>query len=87
MLKTLTCIYAAQAEFYKQLSEIIKNYKEVLLFGPTDAKVELHNILKANHLFANIKIDVKQADKMTEHQEHAFVREHFAPHKFHPHAI
>lgn len=74
-----------QAEYYKKLGEVIRNYDEVLLFGPTDAKVELFNILKADHLFAKIKIDVKQADKMTEHQEHAFVRDHFAPHKFHPH--
>lgn len=71
-----------QAAFYKKLSEVIRNYKEVLLFGPTDAKSELHNLLKTNHLFEDIKIEVKQADKMTENQEHAFIREHFAPQKF-----
>ena len=27
--------------------------------------------------FDNIKIEVKNADKMTENQEHAFVKEHF----------
>ena len=76
-----------QSEYYKKLGDIIINYKEVLLFGPTDAKVELFNMLKANHLFSNIKIVVKQADKMTEHQQHAFVREHFSPHQFHAHAL
>jgi nitrogenase subunit NifH len=67
-----------QAGYYKKLGEIIKNYKEVLLFGPTEAKVELFNILRSNHLFANIKIEVKKADKMTENQEIAFVREYFS---------
>jgi nitrogenase subunit NifH len=67
-----------QAGYYKKLGEIIKNYKEVLLFGPTEAKVELFNILRINHLFANIKIEVKKADKMTENQEIAFVREYFS---------
>jgi hypothetical protein len=67
-----------QAAYYKQLGEIIKKYEEVILFGPTNAKTELLNILRADHLFEKIKIDVKQADKMTENQEHAFVREYFS---------
>lgn len=67
-----------QSAYYKQLGEVIKNYEEVILFGPTNAKVELFNTLKADHLFEKIKITIKQADKMTENQEHAFVREHFS---------
>jgi len=67
-----------QSAYYKRLGETISHYDEVLLFGPTDAKVELFNILKADHLFNHIKINVKQADKMTEHQQHAFVKENFS---------
>ncbi len=66
-----------QAAYYKKLGEVIKNYSGVILFGPTDAKVELFNILKADHHFANIKIEVKQTNKMTENQQHAFVKEYF----------
>ena len=69
-----------QAEYYKKIGEAVKNYEEVLLFGPTDAKVELFNILKADRRFSGIKIDVKQTDKMTEHQQHAFIREYFSQH-------
>ena len=67
-----------QSEYYKKLGDIIKNYEGVILFGPTEAKVELFNILKTDHHFKKIKIEVKQADKMTENQQHAFVREHFS---------
>lgn len=66
-----------QAEYYKKLGEVIKNYEEVILFGPTSAKVELSNILKADHLFSKIKIEVENTDKMTEYQQHAFVKNHF----------
>ena len=69
-----------QKAYYKELGNIIKNYEEVLLFGPTNAKAELHNLLKEDHHFADIQIQVKQADKMTEHQQHAFVKEHFSRH-------
>ena len=67
-----------QAAYYKQLSAIIKNYDPVLLFGPTEAKTELLNILRADHHFEKIKIEVKQTDKMTDNQQHAFVKEYFS---------
>ena len=67
-----------QKEFYNHLEEIIRDYTNVLLFGPTDAKTELFNIIRADHRFADIKIDVLNADKMTENQQHAFVKKHFS---------
>ncbi len=69
-----------QSAYYKRLGKSILNYDEVILFGPTDAKVELYNILHADHHFDKVKIEVKQTDKMSEHQQHAFVREHFSKH-------
>lgn len=69
-----------EAEYYKKLGDKIRNYEEVLLFGPTDAKVELLNILRKDHRFEKIKIEIKQTDKMTENQQHAFVKEHFSRH-------
>jgi hypothetical protein len=64
--------------YYKELGELIRGYDDVLLFGATNAKVELYNLLKKDHRFEKIKIEVKQTDKMTENQEHAFVMEHFS---------
>lgn len=69
-----------QSEYYKKLGDIIINYNDVILFGPTDAKLELLNILRADHHFENIKLEIEQADKMTQNQQHAFVREHFSRH-------
>lgn len=66
-----------QSEFYQNLGAIIRNYDEVLLFGPTDAKVELFNILRADARFEKINIEIEQADKMTENQQHSFVKKHF----------
>jgi Lhr-like helicase len=66
-----------QSDYYKKLAEIIQRYQEVIIFGPTSAKVELYNLLKADHHFDAIKINIKQAQKMTEPEEHAFVRKYF----------
>jgi len=66
-----------QSAYYKKLGDTIKDYDEVILFGPTDAKTELFNLLKADHHFDKIKIGVKQTDKMTENQQHAFVKDYF----------
>ena len=67
-----------QSEYYKTLGETIKNFDEVMLFGPTDAKAELLNILKADNRFSKIKFESLQADKMTENQEQAYVKAHFS---------
>ena len=67
-----------QHAYFMNLGNVIKNYDHVILFGPTDAKVELANLLKTDHHFDRIKIEIVDADKMTENQQHAFVREHFS---------
>ena len=69
-----------EANYYQQLGAIIRNYESVILFGPTEAKVELFNILKANRDFEKIEISVHNSDRMTENQEHAFVKEYFSGH-------
>ncbi|MBB6002596.1 hypothetical protein [Arcicella rosea] len=66
-----------QRRFYDELGDIIKKYDEVILFGPTDAKVELLNILEKNHHFDKINISIEEADKMSENQRHAFVKSFF----------
>jgi hypothetical protein len=64
--------------YYKKLEDAIKDYEEVVLFGPTTAKNELLNLMNVDHHFENIKIEIKHADKMTTNQQHAFVKGYFA---------
>ena len=69
-----------KADCYKQLGEEIIHYKEVILFGPTDAKLELLNLLIADNRFAHLKIRIQYNNEMTENQEHAFVKDYFSQH-------
>ncbi|MEI9921415.1 MAG: hypothetical protein WDO14_21910 [Bacteroidota bacterium] len=66
-----------QAEYYRALGTIIHQYESVVLFGPTEAKSELFNILNSDHHFSKVRIHVEKADKMTENQQHAFVKNYF----------
>jgi stalled ribosome rescue protein Dom34 len=63
--------------YYKNIADAILKFDNVLLFGPTNAKTELHNYLNTNLHFKDIKIEVKSADKMTDNQQDAFVKKHF----------
>ena len=63
--------------YFRKLGDLILENDEVILFGPTEAKNELLNVLKENHLFDKIKIEVESADKMTDIQMTDFVKEHF----------
>jgi hypothetical protein len=66
-----------RSDYFKRLSSVIRGFDEVILFGPTDAKSELHNLLKDDHHFDKIRIEVKPADKMTENQQQAYVKKYF----------
>ena len=65
------------SNYYTKISDVIRKYEQVLIFGPTGAKSELFNLLDADHLFDDIKIETKDTDKMTENQMHALIKEHF----------
>jgi stalled ribosome rescue protein Dom34 len=66
-----------QHAYYKKIGDAIKQYDAVVLFGPTHAKEELANFLKEDKHFEKIKIDIRHADKMTDNQQHAFVKDYF----------
>ena len=63
--------------YYKEIADEILNYDHVLLFGPSDAKAELHNYLNKDLHFKDIKIDVKSTDKMHDNEKQIFVKNHF----------
>jgi hypothetical protein len=44
-----------RAEYFKALGQVIKNYPEVLLFGPTTAKSKLFNTLFGDQQFSRIR--------------------------------
>ena len=64
-------------EYYHVLSDRLKNYDDILLFGPTSAKDELYNKLNADKHFAGKNIRVEAADKLTENQMVAKVKSYF----------
>jgi len=65
------------SNFFKKIAKVIMDYDNVLLFGPTDAKVELFNNLQSEHKNYKIKIEIRNTDKLTENQKIAFVKNHF----------
>lgn len=67
-----------QYDFYKQIAESILDYKEVLLFGPTDAKVKLFDILSEDPRFLKIKVSVQKTEKLPEEEQTIFVNNFFS---------
>jgi hypothetical protein len=56
---------ALQESYFKKIGENILQYKYVFLFGPTNAKVELHNYLIRNSNFKGVKIILESTDKIS----------------------
>lgn len=66
------------SEYYKKIGQAIKNYKRVILFGPTNAKVDLFDFLSEDENFLKIKFEIKHTDQMTPNQQHTFIKEYFS---------
>lgn len=66
-----------QSGYYLEISDIIRNYDQVVLFGPSNFKNELFKLLEFDHDFDNIKIQNVNTDKMTDSQLHNFVIEYY----------
>ena len=64
-------------QYYTEIGDVLKKYDKVILFGPTDAKLELYNFLKTDHHFDKINIAIKDADKMTSKQLVVYVKNFF----------
>lgn len=67
-----------QQVFYKSLMELIREYDEVLLYGSSNAKTELYNLIREDHRFNTIKIETKSAPKMSFKEQHAFIVDYFS---------
>jgi stalled ribosome rescue protein Dom34 len=56
----------------------IKKANDVVVFGPAEMKKELAKFVRSKNDMANIKLEVKTADNMTDNQRVAWVKEYFA---------
>lgn len=63
--------------YYQEIADVVLRYDHVLLFGPTNAKTELLNYLNKDLHFRDIIIDLESADKMTDNEKYALVKNHF----------
>jgi len=65
------------SQYYHDIANRLNDYDEVYLFGPTTAKDELRNHLKADKHSAYKTIHVQHADQLTENQMVAKVKQFF----------
>ena len=64
-------------DYYNKISEAIKNYKQIILFGPSCAKIEFFDVLSEDERFLKMKVEIKETDKMSLNQQHAFILKYF----------
>ncbi|MDN3677811.1 hypothetical protein QWY90_10870 [Flavobacterium paronense] len=66
-----------KADYFKEIAKFLLAYNKVILFGPTNAKTELFNLLSEDNSFFNTRIHLEETSKMTLNQRKKFVHDHF----------
>ncbi|EIA08765.1 hypothetical protein [Flavobacterium frigoris] len=62
---------------YNKIGKTILKYKKIVLFGPSDAKLDFFDFLSEDERFLKLKIEIKNPDKMNVNQQHDFIKEYF----------
>jgi stalled ribosome rescue protein Dom34 len=65
------------SKFFKKISDEILKADKILLFGPTEAKQELWNLLKEDHHFNEKKIAAETCVHFNEAQQLTFFKDYF----------
>lgn len=66
-----------QRQYFKKIAALAIGFEEILLFGPTTAKTELLHFLQKENQFNAIKMETKNSDKITLHEQQLFVQDYF----------
>jgi stalled ribosome rescue protein Dom34 len=64
--------------YYNMISETIKNYKKVILYGPKGAKMEFFDVLSEDIRFFKTKVEIKDTEELNLQQQYDFLRNHIA---------
>jgi stalled ribosome rescue protein Dom34 len=68
---------AALNKFYNKIGRAVLKYDKIVLFGPSDAKIEFFDFLSEDEQFLKLKIELKDAVNMNVNQQHSFITEYF----------
>jgi hypothetical protein len=64
--------------YFKKIEKIIITYDQVLLFGPTKAKEELHNLLVKDNRFNKIDVSIVKTDDLRSTEQDRFFKDYFS---------
>jgi hypothetical protein len=68
-------------KYYKSLSDHLRGYDEVLVFGPGMAQEQFGNHVEGDAQFKGKKITIASTEQLTDPQMIAKVRDFFSPHQ------
>ena len=66
-----------QLKYYKEISDAIVDYPQIMLFGPTTAKTELQTILSHDNRFSDAEITIKITEKLSHNEQVDFINNCF----------
>lgn len=64
--------------YYNKIAREINNYDRIILFGPTNAKIEFFDVLSEDERFLKTKIEITNTDQMNAAEQHQFIKNYFS---------
>jgi stalled ribosome rescue protein Dom34 len=67
-----------QFNYYHNIANEIHTYNRIIIFGPSNAKIELFDVLSEDDRFLKTKIEITNTDKMNPAEQHDFILKYFS---------
>jgi len=64
--------------YYNKIAREINNYDRIILFGPSNAKIELFDVLSEDERFLKTTIEITNTDQMNPAEQHQFIKNYFS---------
>ena len=64
--------------YYNKIAREINNYDRIILFGPTNAKIEFFDVLSEDERFLKTKVEITNTDQMNPAEQHQFIQNYFS---------
>lgn len=63
--------------YYNRIANEIKNYDRLIIFGPTNAKLEFFDVLSEDTRFLQTTVELSNTSDMSPTEQHEFIRHYF----------
>lgn len=68
--------------YYNRILMEVKEYNNILLYGPSEAKMEFFDVISEDEQLMRLHIEIKETEAMSKNEQQQFIKNYFSQKDF-----